>query len=81
MKRRNVLAFDPQGHLAGQLSEVVAGDQMLHCVDSLAAAKKILSRDHCSVGLIVLDAPTAQLQEEIERLIAGAPTTEWIGIV
>lgn len=40
MKRRNVLAFDPQGHLAGQLSEVVAGDQMLHCVDSLAAAKK-----------------------------------------
>lgn len=81
MKRRNVLAFDPQGHLAGQLSEVVAGDQMLHCVDSLAAAKKILSRDHCSVGLIVLDAPTAQLQEEIECLIAGAPTTEWIGIV
>lgn len=31
--------------------------------------------------MIVLDAPTAQLQEEIERLIAGAPTTEWIGIV
>lgn len=81
MKRRNVLAIDPQGHLADQLSLVVAEDQMLHCVDAVAGAKKILAKEHCCVGLIVLDLLTPQLQEEVERLIASAPTTEWIGIV
>lgn len=81
MKRRNVLALDPQGLLAEQLSQVIAEDQTLHCVESVAAAKKILARDHCSVGLIVVDVLTPQIQEEVERLIAGAPTTEWIGIV
>ncbi|HSG24406.1 MAG TPA: sigma 54-interacting transcriptional regulator, partial [Azonexus sp.] len=81
MKRRNVLALDPQGHLADQLSHVVAADQMLHSVESVEAAKKILAKDHCSVGLIVLDELTPELKEEVERLIACAPTTEWIGIV
>lgn len=81
MKRRNVLAIDPQGQLADQLSLVVAEDQLLHCVDSVTAAKKVLANNNCSVGLIVLDPLTPQLQEEVERLIVSAPTTEWIGIV
>lgn len=81
MKRRNVLALDPQGDLAEQLSQVVADDQVLHSADSVATAKKILAKEHCSVGLVVLDESTPLLQEDIERLIASAPTTEWIGLV
>ena len=81
MKTRHVLAIDPQGHLTSQALEITADDQMLHCVESVAVAKKILAKNYCSVGLVVFDSLSPVFQDEIERLIAATPTTEWIGIV
>ena len=81
MKRRNVLAIDPQGYLTDQLFQVIANDQVLHCVESVEAAKKVLARDHCSVGLVVFDSPQQIIHDEVEQLVASTPTTEWIGIV
>jgi len=81
MKTRHVLAIDPQGHLSSQPLQITAEDQALHCVESVAAAKKILARNHCSVGLVVFDSFSPEFQDEIEKLIAATPTAEWIGIV
>lgn len=81
MKRRNVLVFDAHELLTEQLPLVVAADQTIHYFKSVPAAQKMLARDHCSVGLVVLDVLTPALQEEVERMIANAPMTEWIGIV
>lgn len=81
MKTRHVLAIDPHGCLEGQLLQVTADDQALHCVASVAAAKKTLSKNYCSVGLVAFDSWAPEFQEELEQLIAAAPTMEWIGIV
>lgn len=81
MNTRHVLAIDPQGHLASLPFVIAANDQLLHCVESVAAAKKILAKDYCSVGLIVIDSLGPVFQGDIEKLIAANPTTEWIGIV
>jgi len=81
MKQRNVLALDPHGNSCDELSQVCAEDQVFHCVASVGAAKKILSQNSCSVGLIVFDSPAVLSQDEIERMILGAPTTEWIAVV
>ena len=60
----------------------MTGDaQVLHCAGNVAAAKEILHANHCSVGLVVFDAPEPPLREEIEQLIWATPTTEWIAIV
>ena len=80
MKTRHVLAIDPQGHLSSQPLQITADDQALHCVESVAAAKKVLAKSHCSVGLVVFDSFSPEFQDEIEKLIAATSTTEWIGI-
>lgn len=81
LKTRHVLAIDPHGHLGSPLPQVTADDQALHCVESVAAARKVLSKNHCSVGLVVFDSCPPTFQEDIEQLIAATPMTEWIGIV
>ena len=59
----------------------MADSRVLHCVESVAAAKEILRANHCSVGLVVFDSPEPAFREEIEQLISATPTTEWIAIV
>ncbi len=81
MKTRHVLAIDPQGHLGRQPLPITADDQALHRVDSVAAAKKILARNFCSVGLVLFDSFAPEFQDEVEKLLASTPTTEWIAIV
>ena len=81
MKTRHVLAIDPQGHLRNQKLQLVADDQVLHCVESVVAAKKILAKNYCSVGLVVFESLTPTFQDDIEQLFLATPTTEWIGIV
>ena len=81
MKTRHVLAIDPQGHLSNQKFQLMADNQVLHCVESVAAAKKVLAKDYCSVGLVVFDSLTPAFQDDIELLIAASPTTEWIALV
>ncbi|MGB7503567.1 MAG: hypothetical protein WBM25_14340, partial [Azonexus sp.] len=70
MKTRYVLAVDPQGHLSNQSFRITADDQELHCVESVVAAKKVLAKIYCSVGLIVFDSLTPAFQDDIELLIA-----------
>lgn len=81
MKQRNVLALDPHGYLSDALSQISAEDQTFHCVDSVTAAKKVLVQNCCSVGLVIFDSPPSLIQDEVERMIASAPTTEWIAVV
>lgn len=81
MKTRNVLTIDLQGHLSSQTLRIKADDQAFHCTQSVAAAKKILAKYYCSVGLVVFDSLAPGFQDEIEKLIAANPATEWIGIV
>ena len=81
MKTRHVLAVDPQDHLRDQRGLISADSQVLHCAGSVAAAKEILHRNHCSVGLVVFDSLAPTFQDEIEQLISATPTTEWIAVV
>lgn len=81
MNTRHVLAIDPQDHLTSLAFVIAANDQVLHCVESVAAAQKTLAKNYCSVGLIVIDSLAPLFQGDIEKLIAANPMTEWIGIV
>ncbi|MGA9396244.1 MAG: VpsR-related response regulator, partial [Azonexus sp.] len=81
MKTRHLLAIDPQGHLSNQPLQMAADDQTVHCVDSVVAAKKVLAKNYCSVGLVVFESLAPTFQDDIELLIAANPSTEWIALV
>ncbi|HEX5393800.1 MAG TPA: sigma-54 dependent transcriptional regulator [Rhodocyclaceae bacterium] len=78
---RNVLALDLQGGQVDQFQELASAGFVIHRVGTVSAARKILLAEHCSVGLVVFDEAPLRIRAEVERLIASAPTTEWIAVV
>lgn len=81
MEKRHVLALDPIGTLRAELLHLDAPNTIVHYAQSVPAARQLLADKRCSVGLVMFDAPPALLPEEVERLLAASPVTEWIAMV
>jgi DNA-binding NtrC family response regulator len=76
-----VVVLDPQGRIGRELQQMIVVSLEFHCVDSVADARKLLSRRPCSVGLVMLESPPVLAQEEVEALVASTSMTEWIALV
>lgn len=78
---RNVLVLDPQEALKNQLDPLIAEHSVFHRVPSAAAARQLLRKEGCHVGLMTLGPSPALPGDDVEALLADFPATEWIAMV
>ena len=81
MTSRSVVLIDPQSYISQQIQKLVIENINFFCVESTADAKHLLSRQACSVGLLILDSSLKDSLEEVESLVAATSRTEWIALV
>lgn len=81
MTTRSVVLIDPQSYISQQIQKLVIENINFFCVESTVDAKNLLSRQPCSVGLVILDRSLQDSLEEVESLVAVTAKTEWIALV
>lgn len=81
MTTRSVVLIDPQSYISQQIQKLVIENINFFCVDSTGDAKNLLSKQPCSVGLVILDRSLQDSLEEVESLVAATAKTEWIALV
>lgn len=78
---RNVLVLDPRQTLKDQLHQFAAADLAFHGVQTPAAARQLLAKKRCSVGLVNFEGLATLPHDEIEKLIGEFSAIEWIAMV
>lgn len=81
MTSRSVVLIDPHDYISQQIQKLVIENINFFCVESTVDAKNLLSRQACSVGLVILDPSLQDSLEEVESLVAATSKTEWIALV
>ena len=75
---RNVLVLDFEGVVSAQLLELGRADFVFFQARSVPQAQRLLRTTRFCVVLVVFDACGRLRQEEVELLLAGPSTLEWL---
>lgn len=78
--KRNVLVLDADGGISNPLRQLVSETLVFSYARSAAEAKLLLHERQFCVCLVVFDAHFLVRQDEVEQLISGPSTAEWIAL-
>lgn len=78
---QNVLVLDPQDTLAPQLKPLPGDRFAFHRVPTVAAARELLRKRRCNVGLASFEALPRIARDELECLLGEFAAVEWIAAV
>jgi DNA-binding NtrC family response regulator len=81
VSQHRVLVLDAQGSVSQQLRSLVSDDLAFSYATSVTEAQRLLDAMPFEVALVVFDAHYLLQQEQLEQIMSGPGTAEWVALV